>query len=67
MVNTNHLDTLKYIRSYLHRKEERCFGCDEPTGRAGKDDDSLYDSLGAGPYCEECWDFLFPVSEVPHI
>lgn len=35
---------------------ERCFLCDEPTGRAGRADDSLYDEDGLGPYCEGCWD-----------
>jgi len=38
---------------------ERCFKCDEPTGRAGKGDDSLYDSDGVGPYCQECYDKKF--------
>ena len=33
---------------------ERCIECDEPTGRAGKYDDSLYcDECGEGPFCEE--------------
>ena len=34
---------------------ERCFRCDEPTGRAGKGDDSMYLN-DEGPYCEECFD-----------
>jgi hypothetical protein len=34
---------------------ERCFKCDEPTGRAGIGEDSLYDDSGAGPFCEACW------------
>jgi hypothetical protein len=34
---------------------EYCFKCGEPTGRAGKGDDSLYDEDGNGPYCSECW------------
>jgi len=34
---------------------ERCFLCDEPTGKAGRLDDSLYDEDGYGPYCEECF------------
>lgn len=35
---------------------ELCFLCDNPTGRAGKLDDSLYAEDGTGPYCEACWD-----------
>lgn len=39
---------------------ELCKQCDEPTGKAGKNEDSLYAfdiSTGKidGPYCEECW------------
>jgi predicted amidophosphoribosyltransferase len=36
--------------------KELCFICDEPTGRAGITDDSLYFDVGDGPYCEDCWD-----------
>ena len=35
---------------------ERCCKCDEPTGRAGKGDDSLYRDDGTGSYCEGCLD-----------
>jgi len=36
---------------------ERCYICDEPTGRAGRGEDSLYcDECDSGPYCSECWD-----------
>lgn len=35
--------------------EECCWSCDDPTGRAGRADDSLYDEDGGGPYCEDCW------------
>lgn len=36
---------------------ERCVECDEPTGRAGRGDDSLYcGHCGAGPFCAECHD-----------
>lgn len=40
---------------------ERCRECDDPTGRAGRGDDSLYcDSLscddGTGPFCEDCFE-----------
>jgi hypothetical protein len=34
---------------------EYCFLCGEPTGRAGKGDDSIYCVRGDGPFCEECW------------
>ena len=35
---------------------EHCVKCDEATGRAGRGDDSLFDTDGKGPYCEDCWD-----------
>ena len=36
-------------------KIERCVECDEPTGKAGRNDDSLY--LGDdGPFCDECYE-----------
>jgi len=34
---------------------ERCCECDDPTGRAGRGDDSLYTDEGDGPYCYDCW------------
>lgn len=34
---------------------ERCTNCDEPTGRAGRADDSLYLDDDRGPFCMECW------------
>lgn len=34
---------------------EVCCKCDEPTGRAGKGEDSLYASNGDGPFCPMCW------------
>ena len=34
---------------------EYCCVCGNPTGKAGKGDDSLYID-DDGPYCEECWD-----------
>ena len=34
---------------------EYCCKCDEPTGRAGRADDSLYFDLD-GPYCRECYE-----------
>ncbi len=36
--------------------QERCCACDEPTGKAGAGDDSLFQSDGSGPFCEDCWD-----------
>ena len=43
--------------------DEYCFECSEPTGRAGKYEDSLYcdecpieDGQTQGPFCEECFD-----------
>lgn len=36
-------------------KVEYCITCDEPTGRAGAGEDSMY--LGDnGPYCETCFE-----------
>ncbi|MFW6369094.1 MAG: hypothetical protein ACOC0J_00750 [Myxococcota bacterium] len=35
---------------------ELCSVCDEPTGRAGAGEDSLYTEDGAGPFCESCWE-----------
>ena len=37
---------------------ELCCECGEPTGKAGRGEDSLYcEACEAGPYCEECFDF----------
>jgi len=35
--------------------------CHEPTGKAGRDEDSLYTPNGVGPFCEQCWDDAWPV------
>ena len=35
---------------------EYCKICDDPTDRAGIHDDSLYFSIGDGPYCRNCFD-----------
>jgi len=35
---------------------EYCKECDEATGRAGIHDDSLFFSVGDGPYCVDCFD-----------
>jgi hypothetical protein len=38
---------------------ERCCNCDDPTGRAGRGEDSLYlDAINAGPFCQRCWDAI---------
>ena len=34
---------------------ERCDNCDDPTGRCGIGDDSLYLGGGRGPFCPECY------------
>ena len=41
----------------MDRLEYCCVrGCEQPTGRAGRGDDSIYcDVCDAGPYCSECW------------
>lgn len=33
---------------------ELCCKCNQPTGRAGQGEDSLY-AGDFGPYCEDCW------------
>ncbi len=36
---------------------EYCFNCDQPTGRAGRFDDSIYCAhIWAGNWCEDCWE-----------
>lgn len=37
------------------KRIELCCRCDQPTGRAGACEDSLYDDNSNGPFCEECW------------
>lgn len=34
---------------------ELCVSCGEPTGRAGKGEDSLYADDDEGPFCENCY------------
>ena len=34
---------------------EICINCGDPTGKAGKGDDSLY-LYDEGPYCQDCYD-----------
>ena len=36
---------------------EYCCECNQPTGRAGRGDDSLFGESGDGPYCYECWPY----------
>jgi hypothetical protein len=35
---------------------EYCCECDQPTGRAGWLEDSLFTDIGEGPFCWECWE-----------
>ncbi len=38
--------------------EERCYQCDEPTGHAGRSDDSLFIEIASneiGPFCSTCY------------
>jgi hypothetical protein len=41
---------------------EHCSHCDEPTGKAGRGDDSLYctlpDGIERGPLCESCFEMF---------
>lgn len=39
-------------------KVERCIECDEPTGKAGPGDGSIYLDDGSGPYCEDCYSIM---------
>ena len=34
---------------------ERCCACDDPTGKAGPGDGSLYTDGGVGPFCDSCY------------
>lgn len=37
--------------------EEHCIVCDDPTGRSGRGEDSLYcEYCDIGPFCPECFD-----------
>lgn len=41
-----------------HLPLEYCIKCDQPTGRAGRAEDSLYcdnPDCDKGPYCEDCY------------
>lgn len=43
-------------------KYEYCMLCDEPTGRAGAGEDSIY-VMDYGPLCESCYGSLVPTIE----
>lgn len=34
---------------------EECVMCGEPTGRAGRGDDSIFCECDTGPLCLDCW------------
>ena len=40
---------------------EECMVCHEPTGKAGRGEDSLYTPNGVGPWCEQCFDDAWPI------
>ncbi len=43
-----------------YRGLEYCENCNEPTGRAGRGEDSLYcDEHDLGPLCPDCYDDHF--------
>lgn len=46
---------------------EYCCNCDDPTGRAGIEDDSLYTKKGNGPFCEECFPGYDEVKDMNHV
>ena len=37
---------------------EECMLCGNLTGYSGEYEDSLYDDMGDGPYCDTCYDDL---------
>lgn len=39
---------------------EMCANCDQPTGKAGRHEDSLYLDNWAGPLCETCYEEAIP-------
>ena len=38
------------------KEHEMCSVCGDLTGKAGKGDDSYYDSENHGPFCDDCWE-----------
>ena len=48
---------INLLKGFIMKKKqiEICFLCDEPTGGAGRLDDSLYNEEGKGPFCPKCW------------
>ena len=51
----------------MELKIERCCACDEPTGKAGAGDGSLYTDYGIGPFCVRCYDGARCVENMLHI
>jgi len=51
-------DTNKEAKPMLNERPlEMCCKCDEPTGKAGPGDGSIYCPVcSEGPFCEDCWD-----------
>lgn len=43
---------------------EYCANCDEPTGHAGKADDSLYTGDGKGPFCDRCYRYEASIEQL---
>ncbi len=44
---------------------EYCTLCDELTNKIIGDEDSLYDSDGNGPYCDDCYDDILIDCDIP--
>jgi hypothetical protein len=47
------------VKEVKYRPLEYCCECGEPTGNAGRDEDSLYivlDEKEIGPLCQSCYD-----------
>lgn len=50
----------------MSKEIERCRKCDEPTGRAGIHDDSIfieYEGDVYGPLCESCYEAILRLPE----
>ena len=45
----------------VHRSIEYCCECGEPTGKAGRGEDSMFIE-DDGPYCEECYELTLEQS-----
>ena len=44
-----------HLEVVVAMNDELCCKCDQPTGRAGRSDDSLYTEDDEGPFCWECF------------